>query len=90
MNAHIHEALTEIALESGAIVGCSICGNYDILAEDDEAERAAYAMATNAWKNGRLRGVSLEETRFAMQSLLRNANNKCPSCEPDACGSFTG
>lgn len=42
MNAHVQIALEEIAKETGAIIPCEICGNYDVIAFDDDAEAKAY------------------------------------------------
>ena len=80
MNAHIHDALREIAIETSAIVGCSICGNYDISAEDEEANSHAYAVMTEQHKNGQFRGMRLEDLRSEMKSVLLNVNTCCPSC----------
>jgi hypothetical protein len=55
-----------------------------IIADDDDAESQAYAMATNAWKRGDFRSASLEEVRAAKKSVLRDANFKCPSCDRDS------
>jgi hypothetical protein len=84
MNAHIQDELNEIAKKSEAIISCPICRNYMIIADDDDAESQAYAMATNAWKRGDFRSASLEEVRAAMKSVLRDANFKCPSCDRDS------
>lgn len=80
MNAHVYEILVEIAERSGATVPCETCGNYQIIADDEDAESQAYAMATNAWKDGEFRTAELEEIRAAMKSVLRDANRRCPSC----------
>jgi hypothetical protein len=83
VNAHVRIALEEIAKGAGAIVPCEICGNYDVIADDDDAEANAYAMATNEWKRGAFRTTSLEEVRSLMKAVLRNADRRCPSCERD-------
>jgi predicted RNA-binding Zn-ribbon protein involved in translation (DUF1610 family) len=83
MNAHIEEALNEIAKKAEAIIPCPHCHNYQIIADDDDAESKAYAMATAAWKRGEFRGVSLKEVRTEMKSVLRDANFTCPSCDRD-------
>ena len=83
MNAHVQIALEEIAKKAGAVVPCEICENYDVIADDDEAEAKAYAMAANEWKGGAFRTTSLEEVRSLMKAVLRNANYRCPSCERD-------
>jgi hypothetical protein len=50
------------------------------VAENEEAEPAAYAMAASAWERGIFDGVTLEEVRSAMKSVLRKAYYLCPSC----------
>ena len=80
MNAHVQEALNEIAKESGAVVSCETCGNNYIRAHDGDAESKAYAMATNAWKDGNFRSASREEILAAMKDVIIDANNECPSC----------
>lgn len=79
MNGNAMIVLEEIAQRAGAVRKCEICGNYCVLAEDDEAERMAYGMATNAFKSGEIRG-SLDDVRRAMKSVLDSANLRCPSC----------
>jgi hypothetical protein len=83
VNAHVLIALEEIAKEAGAVLPCEICGNYDIIAYDDDAEAKAYATATNDWKQGAYRTTSLEEVRSLMKAVLQNANRRCPSCDRD-------
>jgi hypothetical protein len=80
MNAHVQIALEEIAQAAHAIVKCRICQSNYVIADDDEAESLAYAMATNTCKRGEFRSTTLEETRDAMKSVLRDANHRCPSC----------
>lgn len=83
MNKHIREDLIEIAKEAGATVPCEICGNYYLRSYDGAADAKAYAMATNAWKNGERgfnRGVTREEVVAEMERCLQSANEKCPSC----------
>ena len=81
MNAHMREALIEIAKDAGAVIPCDLCGNFDLRNEDDPAtDKMAYAMATNAWKSGQFRSAPLEEARTLMASILKSANDRCPSC----------
>ena len=81
MNAHMQEAMTDIAQDAGAIVPCGLCGNYDIRNENDpEADSLAYAMATNAWKGDQFRSASLEEAKKVMKATLSSANDHCPFC----------
>ena len=60
-----------------------VAATFFLLAENEDAEPAAYALAANAWERGVFDGVSLEEVRFAMKSVLRKAYYICPSCSPD-------
>lgn len=81
MNAHMREALTVIAKDTGAIVPCGQCGTYDLRNEDDAAaDSMAYAMMTNAWKDGQFRSATLEESQKLMANILKSANEHCPSC----------
>jgi hypothetical protein len=83
VNAHVRIALEEIAKEAHAIIPCEICGNYYVIADDDDAEAKAYAMATNDWKQGVFRTTSLDEVRSLMKAVLRDSDRRCPSCERD-------
>jgi hypothetical protein len=40
-------------------------------------------MAASAWERGVFDGVSLEEVRVVMKSVLRKAYYLCPSCSRD-------
>jgi hypothetical protein len=62
-------------------VKCSGCGEYDISAGDDAAERNAYARATNAWKAGErgFRGMSREEVMETVKSAFQDAG-EYPRC----------
>lgn len=80
MNAHIQEALIEIAKDAGAIAPCEQCCNYDVRIDDPDADSQAYAMTTNAWKAGELRGLTREDAISQMAICLRSANERCPSC----------
>lgn len=80
MNAHVRIELEEIAFSAGAVVPCSVCGNYHVYAEDDAADSRAYAMATNAWRSGQFRSTTRPEVMAAMKAVLDNANGACPSC----------
>lgn len=81
MNSHVLEELEVIAKKAGAVVDCPICGNYDISAFDDDANRQAYAMATNAQKSGVFRSATREEILAEMKSLIDDANHECPDCD---------
>jgi hypothetical protein len=83
MNAYIQDTLEQFARATRAIVPCECCRHFFLVAEDEQAEPAAYAMAASAWGRGMFDGASLEEIRVAMKSVLRKAYYLCPSCSPD-------
>jgi hypothetical protein len=83
MNAYVQETLEQFARATRAIVPCECCRYFLLVAEKEEAEPAAYAMAASAWERGVFDGVSLEEIRVAMKGVLRKAYYLCPSCSPD-------
>lgn len=83
MNAHVQEAMNEIAREAKAVVPCNVCGNYYVRNYDEAADRMAYAMATNAWNNGEqgfARGLTREEALLEMKRCLESASERCASC----------
>jgi hypothetical protein len=80
MSARIHEQIEEIARRAKAIVRCEFCRNY-VSAGDPDAEARAHATATDAWEHGVFQGASLEGVRELMNSVLKNADRRCPSCE---------
>lgn len=83
MNAHVQETLEQFARATRAIVPCECCRYFFLVAENEEAAPAAYAMAASAWEQGVFGGASLEEIRVAMKGVLRKAYYICPSCSPD-------
>ena len=83
MNAHMHEQLLEIARQAGAIINCPNCSASEVCAFDKDADSRAYAMATNAWKEGAFRSASREETMEEMKSVIFDANHRCPVCQRD-------
>ncbi len=82
MNSDTQILVDEILAKSGAVEKCSICHNYLIHAWDDDAEKMAYGMATNAWKSGErgFRGMAREEVLGLAKRALDSAPSKCPSC----------
>lgn len=82
MNSETQMLAEECAIEAGAIIKCDICHSNYIRAFDDDAERQAYARATNEWKSGSrgFRGMEREEVMEAVKSALEDANLECPSC----------
>jgi hypothetical protein len=83
MNAYAQEILEQFARASRAIVPCECCRFFFLVAENEEAEPTAYAMAASAWERGVFGGASLEEVRGAMRGVLRKAYYLCPSCSGD-------
>lgn len=83
MNGKMQEEIDQILRESGAVVKCPICRNYDILSDDEAFERRAYAMATVAAKKGVFRDTSIDQAQLAVSQALRSASAKCPSCDKE-------
>ena len=83
MNAYVQETLEQFARATRAIIPCECCRYFFLVAENEQAEPAAYAMAASAWERGVFDGVSLEDVRVAMKGVLRKAYYLCPSCSPD-------
>lgn len=83
MNSDTEILVSEILEKSGAVSKCSSCHSYMILAYDEDAEKMAYGMATNAWKDGErgFRGMEREEVVALIKQALIQALSKCPSCE---------
>jgi hypothetical protein len=81
VNSDTMETAIECCKNAGAIAKCSGCGEYDVSAGDDAAERNAYARATNARKAGArgFSGMSREEVMDAVKSALQDAG-ECPRC----------
>ncbi len=59
----------QCALDAGALVVCPMCDQL-ISANDEEAERMAYAVITNAWKDG-VRGFRNMERSEVMDLMKR-------------------
>jgi hypothetical protein len=80
MNSETREKLVDAAKHAGAIVGCGTCGNYSVYASDDDANRRAYAIATNLWSDNEFRADSREDILDMMKGVLDDTNHRCPSC----------
>jgi hypothetical protein len=52
VNSDTMETAVQCCEDAGAIVKCSGCGEYDVVAGDDVAERNAYALATMHGRRG--------------------------------------
>ena len=84
MNSDTAETAEQIAKDADAIVKCWACGSYYVYADDSEADRIAYAQATEAWKSGGrgFRTMSREEVMDIVKSVLDDAFVDCPGCTP--------
>ncbi len=82
MNSDTRLTVEEIAKEVGAVVPCQGCGNYDIYADDPDADGMAYARATNYWndQDRAFRGMTREEVMRVVKAVLSSASYDCPSC----------
>jgi len=82
INSDTEILIDEILAKSGAVEKCSICGSYMIATEDGDAEKMAYGMATNAWKDGDrgFRGMEREEVITLVNRAIVHAPSECPSC----------
>jgi hypothetical protein len=82
MNSDTHETAEAVAKEAGAIIPCPVCGCYDIGADDEDANKLAYAMAENRRKSGDrgFRGMSHKEAMAVIKSVIDDANYECPGC----------
>ena len=83
MNSDTVLTAEQCAKDAGAIVSCPICHGCDIDAGDDDANRMAYARATEEWKAGGrgFRGMDREEVMDVVKSVLQDALIECPSCK---------
>ena len=82
MNSDTEILIREILAESGAVTKCKICGNELILSDDEHAEGVAYALATNAWKDGErgFRRMDRKELMELVKLALINTPSRCSSC----------
>ena len=63
-----------------AIRACETCWNHDIASGDADTKNMAFAMATDAWRDGRFGASPREEIIEAMDDVIRAANRTCPVC----------
>jgi hypothetical protein len=77
VNSDTLETAVKCCKDVGAIAECSGCGEYDVSTGDGEAERKAYARATNEWKNGErgFRGMSRKGVMDVVKTALQDAVN---------------
>jgi len=78
MNGDTIPILEEYAKNAGALIVCPMCHDYLISANDEEAERRAYAIATNALKDG-VRGFRDME-RTEVVHLMRQVLQRSSDC----------
>ena len=85
MNSDTELLVAEILAESGAVTKCPVCNDFMILAGEADAEKMAYAMATNAWKSGQrgFRSMEREEVTSSIKQALTHTPYKCPKCDRD-------
>jgi len=76
------QAATQHAKEARAIIRCPTCGQYDLYAKDEDADRLAYANVAEAWAGiGRgFRGMTRTEVLDCMKSVLQATPTECPWC----------
>jgi hypothetical protein len=81
MNSDTGLAAEECAKEAGALISCPVCHDCLISAGDPDADRIAYAIATNARKEGRrgFHGMDREEVMSIMKKMLENSS-ACSRC----------
>jgi len=75
----VDEILTPIAIQAGALKTCSYHEHCLIDCDDHEAQRMAYAMATNAWKDGILLGPR-EDVMEELHDLIATTPFECSHC----------
>lgn len=69
-----------IAVQAGAIKECENHPGTFLTLDDTDAEKKAYAMATNKIKNGEI-SCKREELMDAIKSAITDAGDECYSCE---------
>lgn len=68
-----------IAIEAGALKACPIHSDVTINQCNPDAERRAYAMATNKWKAGELFG-DREDIMEGVKDAIDQSADECPVC----------
>jgi uncharacterized RDD family membrane protein YckC len=73
VNSDTQETALECAKEAGAIVKCRTCGEYDVCAYGEEAEKRAYVIAEQTRKmNERgFRGMSRQEVKDILRTCCK-------------------
>jgi hypothetical protein len=82
MNSDTEILVEQILAESGAVADCPVCHGPKLRTGDDEAESRAYAIATNAQKDGErgFRNMEREEVVSVVRQALLRMYSTCPEC----------
>jgi hypothetical protein len=82
MNSDTEISVEQILVESGAVAYCPVCYGSKLRIGDDEAESRAYAIATNAQKDGErgFRNMERQEVVSVVRRALLRAYSTCPVC----------
>lgn len=76
----LEQVALQAAIEAGAIEVCEFHDYVTVTTGDDEAEKLAYAIATNKWKSGEV-GGEREDLMDAVQQVIGEAAWECPACQ---------
>jgi hypothetical protein len=81
LNDHMpdEDAFTAVAIQAGAVKTCPLHSGVVINQGDPEADRRAYAIATNKWKEGELAGDG-EDITAGIKNAIDMAADECPVC----------
>lgn len=80
---HIRHQALRVAKEAGAVKGCDLHpGDMSCLLDqgDDDANKLAYAIGTNRWKDGEI-DAEREEFMDAIKEAIETAPYGCPECD---------
>lgn len=80
MSSKTRETIDIYIRDAEAVVMCPICSNYEVWADEAEAESMVYAKVTNAWKNGEFGTEQREKIMEQVKLALDGVNINCPSC----------
>jgi hypothetical protein len=82
LNSDTEILVEQILAESGAVADCPVCHGSKLRTGDDEAESRAYALATNAWKDGQrgFRNMEREEVVSMVKRALLRTGSTCREC----------
>ncbi len=80
MTGFLRDTIDGFISRAGAVRPCDECGDYDLWADDKEAEGKVYAMVTNAYKCGAFGTVDRASVRKAVTAALDDVHICCPVC----------